>query len=52
MIFLVDAEAQTVTLRDAFNTMHYSREDIVAHPTMPDFALHASELFERIKPKP
>jgi Uma2 family endonuclease len=52
LIFLVDTEVQTVTLRDAFNTACYSREVVLEHPAMPDFALHASELFERIRPKP
>lgn len=51
-IFLVDAESQIVTVRDASQAQHFSREDILTHPAMPDFALRASELFDRIAPKP
>jgi Uma2 family endonuclease len=52
VIFLVDTESQTVTLREASRTTHLSREDTVSHLAMPDFTLRASELFDRIAPKP
>jgi Uma2 family endonuclease len=52
VIFLVDTEAQTVALHDDHNTTQQPRGGLLIHPAIPDFALHASELFERIKPKP
>jgi len=52
VIFLVDTDAQIVTMREASRTVHFSREDILTHAIMPDFALRASELFDRIAPKP
>jgi Uma2 family endonuclease len=52
VIFLVDTESQTVTIRAASQTLQMSREEIVSHPTMPDFTFRASELFDRIAPKP
>jgi Uma2 family endonuclease len=51
-IFLVDTVSQTVTVRDAFQARHFSREDILTHPAMPHFALRANELFDRVAPKP
>ena len=51
VIFLVDTEAQTVTIREASRTQQLSRNDLVTHAAMPGFAMHASELFDRIKPK-
>jgi Uma2 family endonuclease len=52
VIFLVDTDAQIVTKREASRTVHFSREDFLTHAIMPDFALRASELFDRIAPKP
>jgi Uma2 family endonuclease len=50
-IFLVDTDAQSVTIRDAASEQHVSRHDLLTHTSMPDFSLLASELFDRIKPK-
>jgi len=52
VIFLVDTDTQIVTMREASRTVHFSREDLLTHAIMPDFALRASELFDRIAPKP
>jgi Uma2 family endonuclease len=51
-IFLVDTDAQIVTVRDPSRMEQCSRENTLRHPTMPDFSLRASELFDRIAPKP
>ncbi|HLJ83308.1 MAG TPA: Uma2 family endonuclease [Candidatus Eremiobacteraceae bacterium] len=52
VMFLVDTESQTVTIRDASRTMGLSRGDILSHHAMPGFSLRASELFDRISPRP
>ena len=51
VIFVVDTAAQSISLRDSSTTVHFSREGVLEHPTMPEFALRASELFDRITPK-
>jgi Uma2 family endonuclease len=50
VIFLVDTEAQIVTIRDGFQATQFSRQDTLTHAAMPGFALLARELFDRIAP--
>ena len=52
VIFLIDTDAQIVTMREASRTEHFLREDLLTHAALPGFALRTSELFDRIAPKP
>jgi Uma2 family endonuclease len=46
VVFLVDTENQTVTVRDAQSAKIIGPDAVVAHPSLPGFAMPARELFE------
>lgn len=51
VVFLVDPETKTVTIRDAQTTRIMHVDDIVEHPTLSGFSLPVRALFELPRPK-
>jgi Uma2 family endonuclease len=46
VVFIVDTNAQTVTVRDASGQRVIGRDEIVQHASLPGFAMPARALFE------
>jgi Uma2 family endonuclease len=51
IVFLVDTETKTVTMRDAQTTRIMHVDDVLEHPTLPGFSLRVRTLFELPRPK-
>jgi len=52
VVFLVDTDRETVTIRDGVQSRVLRKDDVVRHDSLPDFALPVQMLFERVQPKP
>ena len=50
VVFLVDTESQTVTIRDGSGPMVFGRDDDVRHASLPVFSMPAKNLFDSPRP--
>jgi Uma2 family endonuclease len=51
IVFLVDPETKTVTVRDAQTNRIMHVDDVLEHPTLPGFSLPVHTLFELPRPR-
>ena len=51
VVFIVNTDEQTVTVRDASGQRIIGRDGIVSHESLPGFAMPARSLFEGPRPK-
>jgi len=51
VVFLVDTKSRSVHAYDADGVTAFQASDLIVHPALPDFSMHASRLFEPVRPR-